>query len=265
MTWIMIVLLLLIIWLLLRQQGVVHMQLTLPKSKHRLLLDSCSLIDGRITAVIKAGFLGDELVIPQFILSELQLLADGQDAHKRERARYGLDVAKQLQTDSSAHVSIDHSMFQTISTNDDKLVALAKKLHARLYTTDYNLQKVASLEGIEVININELAQVLRPVNLPGEEISVEVIQKGSNPDQGVGYLEDGTMIVIDNAAGDIGKRLDVLVDKIHQTVSGKMVFAHSKHGVVRVAKPRKTQTTAQVSSVQSRLRQAQRARSKKLA
>ncbi|HUD05431.1 MAG TPA: TRAM domain-containing protein [Candidatus Saccharimonadales bacterium] len=198
-----------------------------PKTHGRLILDSCGLIDGRIVDLVRIGFVTQELVVPQFILSELQLLADGQDAHKRERARFGLDIAQELQKSSGeVVVTIDHTTFDNLHTNDDKLIALAKKSSATLYTNDYNLGKVATLEGVNVLNINELAHNLRPVSLPGETLTIKILQRGSSSDQGVGYLDDGTMIVVDNASRSIGKKLEVIVDRMHQTVAGKMVFAH---------------------------------------
>jgi uncharacterized protein YacL len=201
------------------------------RTSQKVLLDSCALIDGRIVDMVSAGFIADELVIPQFIINELQMLADGQDAHKRERARFGLDIAQDLQNDTSIKVTIDRSVLPNVTATDDKLVALAKKLPAKLYTTDYNLGKVAGLESVKVLNINELAQSLRPISLPGESIEVKILQKGSNSQQGVGYMEDGTMIVVDGAARDIGRKIKVVVDRMHQTVAGKMVFGHTTQPV----------------------------------
>jgi uncharacterized protein YacL len=190
----------------------------------RLILDSCALIDGRIVEIVRAGFVADELIIPQFILNELQLLADGNDSHKRERARYGLDIAHELQDSAPMRVTIERTVFPGISATDDKLVALAKKMKAQLYTTDYNLGKVSAVEGVQVLNVNELAQALRPITLPGETLTIKIIQKGSNRDQGVGYLDDGTMIVIEGGARFVGRSMPVTVTRMHQTVAGKMVF-----------------------------------------
>lgn len=199
--------------------------------RRKLVIDSCGLIDGRIVDLARTGFLADEFVIPQFVLNELQMLADGNDSHKRERARFGLDIAHQLQDEaglSTSSVVIDRTLFTDVSATDDKLVALAKKLKASLYTIDYNLTKVATVEGIRVLNINELAQAMRPVSLPGETLEIKIVQKGSNHDQGVGYLEDGTMIVVDGAARYVGKTVAVTVSRMHQTVAGKMVFGQIK-------------------------------------
>ena len=193
-------------------------------NKRKIILDSCALIDGRIVDLVRTGFLADELVIPKFILHELQLLADGNDTHKRERARFGLEIAAELQEYSWAKVRIDESTFP--GATDDKLVKLAKKIRGVLCTTDYNLNKVATVEGVKVLNVHELAQVLRPATLPGETVEIKIIQRGSNPEQGVGYLDDGTMVVVDGAAKSIGATIIASVDRMHQTVAGKMIFAH---------------------------------------
>lgn len=189
----------------------------------RMVLDSCALIDGRIIDLVRIGFAPEKLIVPQFVLNELQLLADGNDAQKRARARFGLDVARALQDISE--VVIDRTAFDNIQAVDDKLVALAKKRSADLYTTDFNLNKVANIEGVRVLNVHELAQNLRPAVLPGEVVKLKIVQKGSNKNQGVGYSDDGTMVVVDDAARLIGKTVDVQVSRMHQTVAGKMVFA----------------------------------------
>lgn len=188
------------------------------------VLDTSAIIDGRITELTDNGFAPNELVIPVFIVAELQQLADGRDAHKRERARFGLDVVKRLQDSPYTSVSIDRTDFKEIAEVDDKLVALAKKLNAQLYTTDYNLNKVAIIERVDVLNVNELAQSLRPTALPGEVKAVKIVQKGQGREQGVGYLDDGTMIVVEKASRLIGKTLQVEVTRVHQTVAGKMIF-----------------------------------------
>lgn len=196
----------------------------LPTRKSRqLILDTCALIDGRIIELSKSGFVPERLIVPDFVLHELQMLADGADAHKRERARFGLDVVRELQDMKDTRVIIDRSITQR-EPNDDKLVSLALRLGAPLYTTDYNLNKLAEIKGVRVLNVNELAQNLRPVALPGERKLVKILQKGSNAKQGVGYLEDGTMVVVDGAARLIGKNVEVEVTRTHQTVAGKMLF-----------------------------------------
>lgn len=232
-----LILLIVICYLLVAQREGSHLPgLTVGRARQRkLILDSCGLIDGRIVDVARTGFLADEFIIPQFVLNELQMLADGNDSHKRERARFGLDIAHQLQDESglsTSNVAIDRTQFPDVPTTDDKLVALARRLKANLYTTDYNLTKVATVEGVQVLNINELAQTMRPVSLPGETLQIKILQRGSNHDQGVGYLEDGTMIVVDGAARYVGKTVSVTVSRMHQTVAGKMVF-----GQLRQASP----------------------------
>ena len=216
-------LLLIIIGLLLRKE---IPRTTSSKAADTIILDSCALIDARILDLAKDNFIGSDLVIPTFILSELQTLADGKDAHKRIRARFGLDVAIELRKINSIHVTIDHQNLPEVETTDDKLVALAKKRSAKLYTTDLNLMKVASLEGVVTLNINELAQHLRPTLLPDDEVEVKITQKGNTSSQGVGYLDDGTMIVVNGVNGrSIGKLVHVRVTRMHQTTAGKMIFA----------------------------------------
>lgn len=194
------------------------------KKESVALLDSCALIDGRIIELAKAGFITPKLEVPEFILAELQLLADGNDSQKRERARFGLEVVRLLQAEPSVEIEVNYTKIDA-TTTDDKLVKLAQKTGADLFTTDFNLNQVASIEGVRVLNVNELAHSLRQVALPGEDITMRVIQTGSNRDQGVGYLEDGTMVVIDNARQDIGKEIQVKITRTHQTVAGKMLFA----------------------------------------
>lgn len=217
-----IILLVFIAWFIVSQKN--ETMFRLFRKQRKIILDSCALIDGRIVEIANSRFIADELIVPHFILNELQLLADGNDSHKRERARFGLDIAHQLQDSSPNRVTIDRTVFEGAAAIDDKLVLLAKKLSAQLYTTDYNLGKVAAVEGVHVLNVNELAQSLRPITLPGETLKIKIIQKGSNRDQGVGYLEDGTMIVVDGAARHVGRVMPVTVTRMHQTVAGKMVF-----------------------------------------
>lgn len=194
-----------------------------PKKK-LVVMDTSAIIDGRVQGIVKTGFMNPNLVIPQFVVAELQMLADGNDSHKRERARFGLDVVQELQDSRHVDVEIDRSFFSEEGEVDDKLVKLCKKRQAQLYTTDFNLQKVAEIEGIFVLNVNQLAQDLRPTILPGERVSIKILQRGSNKNQGVGYLDDGTMIVVDGAAKRINKLVEVVVNRSLQTVAGKMVF-----------------------------------------
>lgn len=246
-------------FLVLQTKGGLH---SIIGKSRKIILDSCALIDGRIVELVKSGFIQDELIIPQFILSELQLLADGNDGHKRERARFGLDIAHELQdTAFNARVTIDRTVFQNVPANDDKLIQLAKKAQAFLYTTDYNLAKVAAVEGIGVLNINELSQALRPVALPGETLQIKIVQKGSNPNQGVGYLDDGTMIVVEGGTRHIGRVVSVTVTRMHQTVAGKMVFGHvveERHQSEQRQQPNRVQAQKAVTALQPQSRPAQK-------
>ena len=223
-----LILIVVVVVLLLRTKKEEAVSTISANKNKKMILDSCGLIDGRIIEIVSAGFAPLQLVIPQFILRELQLLADGNDTHKRERARFGLDVARRLQESNLCEVVIRRDDFEDVRTTDDKLIKLAKKLQADLYTTDYNLGKVARVEGIRVLNVNELAMTMRPIALPGEIKQVKILQKGSNKNQGVGYLEDGTMVVVDSARNKVGTTVDVEVVRYHQTESGKMLFATIK-------------------------------------
>jgi uncharacterized protein YacL len=194
-------------------------------NSRKVILDTCALIDGRILELSKSGFIPDELIIPEFIIHELQMLADGSDATKRARARYGLDIIKELQNSPNCKVIINKMLLNDDVQTDDKLVKLAKKLNVPLYTTDYNLNKVADISGVTVLNVNELAQQLRPEILPGEQATIKLVQKGSNQSQAVGYLEDGTMVVVNNASKLIGKTVQVEISRSLQTAAGKMLFA----------------------------------------
>ncbi|HUC89211.1 MAG TPA: TRAM domain-containing protein [Patescibacteria group bacterium] len=245
-----------IVWILINEKGIAG--LGHLASRHKIILDSCALIDGRIAEIVRAGFVHDELVIPQFVINELQMLADGNDSHKRERARYGLDIAHELQDAAPTKVLIDRTLLPNIHTTDDKLIALSKKLKGQLYTTDYNLSKVAAVEGVKVLNVNELSQALRPITLPGETLSIKVLQKGSNRDQGVGYLDDGTMIVIEGGSRFVGRVMPVTVTRMHQTVAGKMVFGQVRESAKKaVAKGESHQASPKVnagSSLDAKLR-----------
>ncbi len=196
--------------------------------KHRrvsVVLDTCALIDGRVKELVRTGFIDAQLIIPQRVIDELQYLADHGDAHKRSRARFGLDVVQEIQAVASTDVLILHDNLDRRLETDTALIDIAKKQGSQLYTTDYNLNKVARIKGVSVLNVNELAHALRPLRLPGETIEVKVVQKGASNAQGVGYLEDGTMAVIENTAHKIGQRVTARVDRMLQTEAGKMVFA----------------------------------------
>lgn len=190
-----------------------------------VVLDTSGIIDGRIVQIAQAGFVPQNVVVPQFVIAELQFLADHGDTHKRERARYGLDVIRELQDVRRVEVSISREKFEHIKEVDDKLVALAKQYGALLYTTDFNLNKVAQIEGVQVLNVNELAHALRPNLLPGEHVSLKLTQVGQDKTQGVGYLGDGTMVVVEKASQYIGHQVQAICTRILQTQAGKMMFA----------------------------------------
>lgn len=195
------------------------------KTKRRVFVDTSSLIDGRILSVASTGFLGDQLVIPKSVVNELQLLADGSDSEKRSRARFGLDVINSLQKIESLDVVIFHDSPKTPEGVDNRLIKLAKKYKGLILTNDFNLNKVAIVDGIQVLNINDLAQSLRSSFLPGEKLKLELVQKGSEKGQAVGYLQDGTMVVVDDASSRIGHSIEVEIIRYLQTSAGKMMFA----------------------------------------
>ncbi len=190
-----------------------------------VLLDTSALMDGRILEVVKSGFVPDQLIIPRFVIAEMQLLADKSDHLKRERARYGLQIVQDLQDVRLSEVIISGEDVKSESGVDEKLVKLALKRGSLLFTTDYNLLKVAEIEGVRVLNINELAQNLRPTHVPGEQTDIKIIGKGQDRNQGVGYLEDGTLVVVEKAANHQGKRLRIEFTRNLQTTAGRMMFA----------------------------------------
>lgn len=188
------------------------------------ILDTSVIIDGRIADIAETGFLGGSLVIPNFVLTELQQVADSADSSKRQRGRRGLDMLQRLRNNSKLDIEILETDFPTIKEVDLKLIELGKELDAVIVTNDFNLNKVAQLRGVPVLNINELANALKPVVLPGEAMRVFVLKEGKEYNQGVAYLDDGTMVVIDNARRLIGKTADIAVTSVLQTTAGKMIF-----------------------------------------
>ena len=189
------------------------------------LLDTSVIIDGRIADLCETGFLEGTYIIPQFVLHELQYIADSGDPHKRVRGKRGLDILHRLQKMENFDLRIVEDDFPAIREVDAKLVALARKMSAKIVTNDMNLNKVAGLQGVFVLNINQLTNALKPVVLPGETMRVFVLKEGKESWQGVAYLEDGTMIVIDDAKKAIGKKVDILVTSVLQTSAGRMIFA----------------------------------------
>ena len=189
-----------------------------------ILLDTSVIIDGRIADICKTGFLDGKFIVPRFVLKELQQIADSSDSLKRERGRRGLDILGKLQKSANIDVKIHNDDFDDIKEVDLKLVKLAKVLSAKIFTNDYNLNKVSEIQGIRVLNVNELANALRPVVLPGEIMEIRLIKEGKEYNQGVGYLEDGTMIVVDNGRRLIGQNVHVVVGSVLQTAAGRMIF-----------------------------------------
>jgi len=196
-----------------------------------MLLDTSVIIDGRIADIVETGFLEGTLVVPKFILEELQYIADSPDDLRRLRGRRGLDVLKRLQQHNSLRVELVEDDFPRAGV-DSKLVALAQKLRAKILTNDFNLHKVAEIQGITVLNINQLANALRLAVLPGETLQVQIQREGKTQGQGVGYLDDGTMVVIENARRFIGKEVEVSVTSVLQTTAGRMIFSEIKNGGV---------------------------------
>lgn len=194
----------------------------------RILLDTSVIIDGRIADVVRTRFVRGTLLLPRFILGELQFFADAADPTRRERGRRGLEMLARMQRESTVHVEIVDSDPPGATGADAKLVALARVLGVPIMTNDYGLNRVAELQGVTVLNMNDLAKAVRPVVLPGEEITVRVIQEGKEPGQGVGYLEDGTMIVVENGSRHLGGEVAVQVMRVLQTVGGRMIFAQPK-------------------------------------
>jgi len=192
------------------------------------ILDTSVIIDGRIADICKSGFIEGTLIIPGFVLEELQHIADSSDILKRNRGRRGLDILNRIQKELGMFVQIDSRDFDDIAEVDSKLVKLGQILKAKIITNDYNLNKVSELQGVPVLNINELANAVKPVVLPGEEMIVHVVKDGKEFGQGVAYLDDGTMIVVDGGKRHIGETIGVLVTSVLQTAAGRMIFAKPK-------------------------------------
>ena len=194
-----------------------------PQRRYKIL-DTSVIIDGRIADLCDTGFIDGTLVIPQFVLKELQLVADSADSMKRNRGRRGLDILQKIQKMSGVEVSISDMDYPDVREVDLKLIELARTLQGKIVTNDFNLNKVAQLRGVDVLNINELANALKPVVLPGEIMKVFILKEGKEYNQGVAYLDDGTMVVVDNARKMISKTIDIVVTSVLQTTAGKMIF-----------------------------------------
>lgn len=194
------------------------------------IVDTSVIIDGRIADVCETGFIEGTLIIPQFVLHELQLIADSSDSLKRIRGRRGLDILKRIQNQAKVQIHITEEDFPRIKEVDAKLVALAKKRDAQILTNDFNLNKVADLQGVGVLNLNQLAEAMKPLVLPGETLDVLVSKEGKEPMQGIAYLDDGTMVVIDHGRHLVGETAKVTVTSVLQTTAGRMIFARRQNG-----------------------------------
>lgn len=191
-----------------------------------ILVDSSAIIDGRIADLARTGFISGPLIVPHFVLRELQRIADSDDPNRRKRGRRGLDILNRLQKEALVPVRLSDLDVEEVADVDGKLVQLARIHHLPLLTTDYNLNRVAELQGVAVLNLHDLAQAVRPVVQPGEEFSVLLVHEGKEPGQGVGYLDDGTMVVVEDARDRIGQRVPVTVTRLLPTSAGRIVFAH---------------------------------------
>jgi uncharacterized protein YacL len=227
-------------------------QATGPQRRYKIL-DTSVIIDGRIADVCETGFVDGSLVIPQFVLKELQLVADSGDSMKRNRGRRGLDILQKIQKMSGIEVIISDVDFPEVREVDLKLIELARTLHGKIVTNDFNLNKVAQLRGVDVLNVNELANSLKPVVLPGEIMKVFILKEGKEYNQGVAYLDDGTMVVVDNARKMISKTIEIVVTSVLQTTAGKMIFgryidasvpAQAPHAPIERARPTPVATPA---------------------
>lgn len=195
-----------------------------------VLVDTSAIIDGRIADISQTGFIDGTLLVPRFVLNELQHIADSPDALRRARGRRGLDMLNRLQRESVVPIQISEVDAEDIPEVDGKLIKIARTYHCPIITNDFNLNRVAELQGVKVLNINELANALKPVVIPGEEMNVHIIQEGKELGQGIAYLDDGTMIVVENGKRYMNNDVDVVVTRVLQTVAGRMIFAQMKNG-----------------------------------
>lgn len=196
----------------------------IPQSERSVLLDTSVIIDGRIADIARTGFVTGQMLVPSFVLNELQHIADSSDSLRRQRGRRGLDILNRMQKDSTIPFRITDLDVEGVREVDDKLVILAKQLRTSILTNDYNLNRVAELQGVLVLNINELANAVKAVYIPGETLVINVIQEGKESNQGVGYLDDGTMVVVEDGKDYIERSIPVLVTKVLQTAAGRMIF-----------------------------------------
>jgi len=211
------------------------------------ILDTSVIIDGRIADIVETGFLDGTLIIPQFVLRELQLVADSADSLKRNRGRRGLDILQRIQKMTQLNVQILEDDFPAVPEVDMKLIELGKVYNCKIVTNDFNLNKVAQLHGVQVLNINELANALKPIVLPGEIMRVFILKEGKEYNQGVAYLDDGTMVVVDNAKKMISRTIDIAVTSVLQTTAGKMIFGRFDDRVHSVHDKSHTERTSSAS------------------
>ena len=209
------------------------------------ILDTSAIIDGRIADVVETGFLEGTLLVPEFVLRELQIVADSSDNSRRQRGRRGLDILQKMQARPSLAVQIIEDDFPQVREVDLKLIELAKKMGAPIVTNDFNLSKVAQLHQVRVLNLNDLANSLKPLVLPGEKMNIVVLKEGKEYNQGVGYLDDGTMVVVDHARRMIGRAVEITVTSVLQTASGKMIFGKLEDATL---KPEQVRTISELSS-----------------
>jgi uncharacterized protein YacL len=209
------------------------------------ILDTSAIIDGRIADVVETGFLEGTLLVPEFVLRELQIVADSSDSSRRQRGRRGLDILQKMQAHPLLSVQIIEDDFPHLREVDLKLIELAKKRGAPIVTNDFNLSKVAQLHHVQVLNLNDLANSLKPLVLPGEKMNIVVLKEGKEYNQGVGYLDDGTMVVVDHARRMIGRAVEITVTSVLQTASGKMIFGKLEDGAL---KPEQVRAVSELSS-----------------
>jgi uncharacterized protein YacL len=195
------------------------------QDSRRILVDTSAIIDGRISDIARTGFIPGRLLIPRFVLNELQYVSDSADNLRRQRGRRGMEILSELQKDSNIPVTITDIDVEGVREVDERLIVLARQLSCPILTNDYNLNRVAELQGINILNINELANAVKAILLPGESLKMKIIQEGKEYGQGVGYMEDGTMVVVENGHKYIGKTIDISVTKVLQTAAGRMIFA----------------------------------------
>lgn len=198
---------------------------TSGKDTRRILVDTSTIIDGRIYDIARTGFIPGRLLIPRFVLNELQYVSDSADNLRRQRGRRGMEVLSELQKDTTIPVTITDIDVEGVREVDERLVVLARQLNCPILTNDYNLNRVAELQGVSVLNINELANAVKSILLPGESLKMKIIQEGKEYGQGVGYMEDGTMVVVEDGHKFIGKTISIVVTKVLQTAAGRMIFA----------------------------------------